>query len=85
MAKLSLLLHKKEQRNRATPVIAPHYALGRSSPLPIPSCGVIMVANEGDDVKKSTGPSFHEQVAQVFASKSGSNIDEQVGQMFVDI
>ena len=69
--------YKKEQRNRATPVIAPHYALGRSSPLPIPSCGVVKVAYEGGDVKDSTGPSFHERVAQVFASRnsqSGSSI-----------
>ena len=40
----ALLQNEKERRGNVTPLIAPHYALGRSSPLPIPSCGRFMVA-----------------------------------------
>ena len=35
---------RKERRAGVTPLIAPHYALGRSSPLPIPSCGMRIVS-----------------------------------------
>ena len=56
-----LAAKRKERRANVTPLIAPHYALGRSSPLPIPSCGRFMVTIAGGDVKISGGPNIRER------------------------